>query len=764
MKRRTIFFVIQFICCITFSQAQNKLWQGYFSYNNIKDVSESVERVFAGTENAYFYQNVFSNDVKTFNSVDGLKVQTVSAIFHSSTTNLTFIGNENGLLLIVKADGTILQKRGILEEVPVSPMQKRINHFYEYDNKVYISTNYGISVFKLSTLEFGDSFFIGNGGVYDKVYQTTVYNNEIYAVTQSFGIKKAITTNPFLVDFNQWSTFDSGTFNGIVTFQNQIVASGTNNIIYKHNGVSFVPIFTMPQSIFDIRVNEDALIITTQNHTYAYNTSFSEIVHFQSGQITTDVVTFTCATIINNQLYIGTNEKGIVSVPVSNSSTYEFVLPDGPIKNEVFRLKKAPSKLWATYGKYDFTYTPDYANLGLSYYTPQNGWELIEKTQVFNALSLNHIAFNPANEDEVYVGSYHNGLVKISNNGNQLYNEATAPPHSPQVQQWAANFYQIRINGLVFDKNNNLWMANALVDRALKVLKANGQWQSYDLSNAIEDPQYERYANLVIDKNGTKWLPSYRANGLIAFNENYNNKVIKIKTGTEGNLPSNGVNCVAIDNKNQVWIGTPRGLRTISSVDSFLTEETLQSKSIIIEEDGLGQELFYEQVIIDIAVDGANRKWVALDDAGVYLISPNGQQTIYHFTTDNSPLPSNSINDIEIDGVTGEVFFATKKGLVSFKGTSTKPSETLENAYVYPNPVRPEFTGTVKVSGLTDKANVKITDIEGNLVYETTSEGGTIEWDTTAFGKYKVASGVYMIFLAAEDGIETKVKKVMIIR
>ena len=223
MKSKLTFFVIQFILCIAFSQAQNKLWQGYFSYNKIKDVSESAERVFAGTENAYFYQNVFSNDVKTFNSVDGLKVQTVSAIFHSSTTNLTFIGNENGLLLIVKADGTILQKRGILEEVPVSPTQKRINHFYEYDNKVYISTDYGISVFKLSTLEFGDSFFIGNGGVYEKVYQTTVYNNQIYAATQSFGIKKALTTNPFLVDFNQWTTFDSGAFNGIVTFQNQIV-------------------------------------------------------------------------------------------------------------------------------------------------------------------------------------------------------------------------------------------------------------------------------------------------------------------------------------------------------------------------------------------------------------------------------------------------------------------------------------------------------------------------------------------------------------
>ena len=146
------------------------------------------------------------------------------------------------------------------------------------------------------------------------------------------------------------------------------------------------------------------------------------------------------------------------------------------------------------------------------------------------------------------------------------------------------------------------------------------------------------------------------------------------------------------------------------------------------------------------------------------MVSPNGQETKYHFTINNSPLPSNVINDIDINSVTGEVFIATDKGLVSFKGVSTGANDDLNNVYVYPNPVRPTFAGTVKVAGLIDKANIKITDIEGNLVFETTSQGGTIEWDTTAFGKYKVASGVYMIFISAQDGGETKVKKVMIIR
>jgi hypothetical protein len=205
-------------------------------------------------------------------------------------------------------------------------------------------------------------------------------------------------------------------------------------------------------------------------------------------------------------------------------------------------------------------------------------------------------------------------------------------------------------------------------------------------------------------------------------------------------------------------------LRVLPNVGSFQTEDQLKANPIIILDDNLAQELLYEQFITDIAVDGANNKWIGTADSGLFLVSPNGQETKYHFTINNSPLPSNVINDIDINSATGEVFIATAKGLVSFKGTATAPNDDLNNAYVYPNPVRPEYQGTVKIAGLLDKATIKITDIEGNLVFEKISEGGTLEWDTTAFGKYKVASGVYMIFISAQDGVETKVKKVMIIR
>jgi ligand-binding sensor domain-containing protein len=771
---KTILNTIIFFSCICGFSQSNQLWKSYFSYNTITDVSESAQNIYASSENAYFSKNFNTTEIKTTTSVDGLKAATITALYHSDTYNKTFVGNKNGLLLVVNQDGSILYKKGIIDEVPVPSLIKKINHFLEFNGKLYISCDYGISIFDLTTFEFGDTYYMGPQGTYVSVQQTCVSNGFIYAATKGnssgSGIRKANLSNQFLDDYNQWVDQTGGEWNGVVAIGNQVVAMRNDGMLFKSNGTPFIQFFQLPEPGIDIRVNSDNVIVTTKNHAYVFNFALQQIIHIISNQVTNEVVTFTCATIIDSNIYIGTNEKGVVVTSISNPTIFDEILPSGPIYNNIFRLKKTSNKLWATYGGYDVNSvpTPDNSYKPISIYNSQTGWSSIPTTQLQGALSLTDIISNPKDENEVYVCSFQSGLLKIINGAvTTLFNETSAPPNGPESQQWVPtipNYISVRINGAAFDSKNNLFVTNAIVNKPLKVLKSNSQWQSFNITNQLVDPFYESYGKIAIDKNDTKWIPSFRANGLIAFNEKYNNKIIRIKTGTEGNLPSISLRCVALDTKNQLWIGTTNGLRIISSVDSFITETEIQTKSIIILENDLAQELFYDQFITDIAVDGANRKWVSIAESGVYLVSSNGQETIYHFTKDNSPLPSNNINDIEIDDITGEVFFATDNGMVSFKGISTRASEDLTSVYVYPNPVRPEFQGTVKISNLTNKATVKITDVEGNLVFETTSEGGTIEWDTTAFGKYKVASGVYLILISAQDGVEATIKKVMIIR
>lgn len=749
-------FPYLFLGASLFSFSQQQLWKGYFSFNEITDICLSDNKVYSSTKNALFNKDVSTNIMTTFTSVNDVKPDEITAIFQTSN-NHTLIGNKNGLIVLIKPDGSTLDKVDIITDVPVPANAKKINDFYEYDGKIYVSTQYGITVIKLSNFEIESNFYIGSSGEFLDVLQTTVFNGEIFAVTRNQGIKKATLSNPFLYDYSQWTVFNASNWLSMVTFNNQLVAMNTDGYTYKFSG-------NTPQQVSNqigsgLKLRTDATYLTLSNlfQILVYNQSFSLVSSVS--QIPNFPDSFSCAITKNDKLYIGTRKSGLFETTISNPNNFLNISPNGPIEDFAFKVTKTSNDLWVTHGSYDRTYTPDYKLQGISIFNTDNGWSKIPTGDVQNALSLAVIVQNPRNLTEVFVGSGHSGMLKFTKKTNPfLYNET----NFLESVGWIPGFVSVRINGMKYDKEGNFWLTNALVNRGLRVLKNNNTWQSYDLSAVVESPEYIHYGNIDIDKNSTKWIATY-GRGVLAFNEKYNNKFLVINQ-ENGNLPSNDVRCVAVDNRNQLWIGTFTGLRVINSVDRFVTETELTSTNIVIQEGDLAQELFYQQVIQDIKVDGSNNKWVAIADAGVFLVSPNGQTTLRRFTKENSPLPSNNVLDIEIDEVSGEVFFATDRGLVSYLGTSTKGDDTLDNVYAYPNPVRPGYSGTVKISGLMDKVNLKITDIEGNLVFETTSSGGTVEWDTTAFGKYKVASGVYMVFVTSKDAAETTVKKIMVIR
>ncbi|MCR5861044.1 T9SS type A sorting domain-containing protein [Flavobacterium sp. J372] len=749
------------ICCA--AQNNNKLWGSHFSYNNIVDISQSGSRVYAAADFAMFSKNVLTNELKTITSVDGLKAETITAIHHSTVFNRTLVGNSNGLLLVINADNTIATKVDIIAETTVQPNKKRINHIYEHQGKAYIATDFGIAVLNIATLEFGDTFYLGPNGAEISVNQVTVQGGYIYAACKENGLRRGLISNPNLNDFNNWVNYNSGYWVYASTLDNMLIAADNQNI-YRLEGNSFVIKNSTGANIVDFRVVDNNLLITTPSFVKIFNSQVMQtaVINVIPCLPLGETASFTCATLLNQRLYVGTTEKGLYSMLVSNFSVCENITPSGPLRSNIFSLEKTANNLWAVFGGYNIDYNPYIPTLNYFGISRLNstGWLNIPNSDVFGAAAIVDIIATPANENVLYAASFLNGLIKIENNVGVEQYDAT-PPIQNGPETVAPGGPTVWINSLAYDREGNLWMTNALTVKSIKVLKAGGDWAAYSLQGIVQNPEQGLYGKMVIDKNGTKWIPS-RDNGLIAFNEKQNNRFVILKDNS--NLPDSYVRSLAIDNRNQLWIGTRRGLRILPSVDRFLTEDALVTNDIIILEDGQAQELLYQQDITAIKVDGANNKWLGTATAGVFLVSPDGQRTIHHFTILNSPLPSNQINDIAIDAATGEVFFATDKGMVSFKGTSTKASDNLDNVYVFPNPVRPGFEGDVNISGLINRANVKITDIEGNLVHETTSEGGTILWDTRAFGKHKVASGVYMIFITGEDGTQTKVKKVMIIR
>lgn len=754
-------FVVVFIFLFglnAFSQS-NQSWGGYFSYNHIVGLAESESRIIASTENTFFSKHLATHEIATFNSIDGLKSEEITAIHHSNEYNLTLIGNNNGLLILVRPDTRqVINKVDIINDVPVPQSIKQINHFFEHNGKVYIATDYGISVFKLDVLEFGDTYFIGEYGEEIKVLQTTIYNNEIYAVTQPYGIRRASLSNPFLISYNSWDTFYSANHTGIASIGEHLVTSG-GSILYRHlPSGGTLQILNANQNILEIKSVNGYLTVTTASRVFVLNENLGVVA--QIGQVLGEPLEYTSATVIYNTLYIGTKTKGLYAINLNDLNSYLNYVPVGPLRNKVYSIKATSENLWCVFGDNSFNYNPYFPSLGrygISKLTPE-GWLHIPYEEVMEATNLSKIVPFPNNENTVYIGSNHSGVLKLENNvPTALMNSTNTGQNG--LEGWSGGTSSdVRVHNMAFDRSNNLWVTNGGNGKGLKVMRTDNSWSSYEITETTT-----HYGDLVVDKNGTKWVATMDK-GVIGFNESYQNRTIFIDNSYDDGVPYNHVFALATDSNNRLWIGTTWGLRILPSVDRFLTEDQPTVNPIIIMDDGLPQELLYRQTVKKIKVDGADQKWLSVLGSGVFLVSSNGQETLLRFTKDNSPLPSNNVLDIDINPSTGEVFFATDKGMVSYKGASTAPSENLRDVYVYPNPVRPEFAGTVKIAGLTDSANVKITDIEGNLVYEAKSSGGTIEWDTTAFGKYRVASGVYMIFVTTKDASETTVKKVMVIR
>jgi hypothetical protein len=359
-----------------------------------------------------------------------------------------------------------------------------------------------------------------------------------------------------------------------------------------------------------------------------------------------------------------------------------------------------------------------------------------------------------------------------------LYNEKNSGLES-LILPTDPNYIDVRVGSTAFDANGLLWSITSFIDKPLKSFNpSNNSWTSYSFTGLFQDRNLG-FGDLVIAPDGTKWIGSYEQ-GLIGFKENGNKPLLKKLDKEEENMPAKYVRSLALDKRNQLWIGTFRGIRVLYNTSNFFEDVNAEVDEIVILEDGIAKELLFQQFITAIEVDGSNNKWIGTADSGVFYLSPDGQKTIYHFTKDNAPLPSNTITDISIDGTNGIVYIATTKGLVSFRSGSSGTFDTLEKAFAYPNPVRPNFNMAdekIKIKNISENVNIKITDIEGNLVAEAQSrtnpryngynleiDGGTAYWNGKNLANNQVASGVYLVMLSDLDTFETNVLKIMVVR
>lgn len=779
MKRKLASILLLLLSLNLIGQNLNSLWQGHFSYLNIKDVVEAGDRVYAASENAVFSYDVNSKELEEISTIDGLSGEEIATLHYSDQFQLLIIGYENGLIEAFDViNEELTSVVDILEKQTIPSGNKRINHFNEWQGLLYIATDFGVSVYDLARLEFGDTYYIGGGGSQIRVKQTAIFEDYVYtACLDGGGIKRGLLSNPNLIDYQEWETITIGDFEGVEMVEGTLYGLSANRTLFEIVNGTLNQLTVYATQPRDIKGANGQLIITIENAVFVYDSSFTLLAN---PVVVPDFDTnFTSAVTTNEGIYIGSVDFGVLRTETDEVSKFDEIHPAGPLKNNTFSVEAGFGHVWATYGDYTRFYNPNpYRQFGVSHLY-QEEWMNTPFDSLFGLRNLNNIAINPLQPNQAFISSFQDGMLEMNDGPEMRYDETNSGLERLFLAS-APNFRSVRVSGLEFDDNGLLWSITSLIARPLKSYDPNtNQWRSYDFSSLIPNPITDNvgFEEVTFGPNGLVYVASF-SHGVIGFDTNTQN--IRSLNAENGNLPDGVARAVALDNRGQLWIGTDKGLRVLYNATNFMEASELISEPIIILDNGIARELLEEQFITDIKVDGSNNKWIATIGAGLYYVSYDGQQIIYHFTKDNSPLPSNNVNDISIDGNNGIVYIATDRGLVSFRSGGSSPLEELAEAYIYPNPVRPGFNtlaDKIKIKDITENVNIKITDIEGNLVAEAQSgtnqrhrgynleiDGGTAFWNGKNMANNMVASGVYLVMISDLDSLETKVLKLMIVR
>lgn len=744
----------------------SKNWEDLFSYNYVKNFTQTEGKIIGLTDNALFIYDKLSGETNKFSSVNGLSGETTSAVYYHKDLDLIIIGYENGLLEIIDND-KITTKLDILSFNITG--SKSINDITAYGTTLFLSLPFGIVTYNLEIDDFGDTYFIGDDSSEVAVNEIEIFNNKIYAATES-GVFIASIDEPYLVDSNNWTQFSSSySFSNLSVFNNELFTSINRNFYRIETNNQFTLINTLDSIISDIRASDDYLCITTKYTINIFDKNLVLMYNVAPDAESQYPFVPKTAQIFEDNLYIGTTNFGILKSSLSSIEDFSEIHPQGPLSNAVFTLNALNGNLWVVYGGFDSQYDPKGRKAGVSHFKNDEWITIPYGENAIQAIDLCYVTIDPFHDNKVYVSSMHGdvGIVVIEDD---IVAENWGLSNSP-LESMDQNTVSIRIGDTVFDKNGNLWVINLGVENGLKKYSSSGVWNSYDTSSLIGNL---RLKSLIIDKNENIWVSSLY--GAWVINKDLTKMKMIDASATTGNLPHRAVNALAVDDNNTMWIGTREGLVTFNASPSFFEQATYQTKPVVIasgEDDGFGIALLGTQKINTICVDGAQNKWFGTDNGGVLYTSPSGRETFLHFDKTNSPLPSNRILDIKFDETTGKVYFATDKGIVAFDSKIAPYAEHLVDAYAYPNPVRKQHE-FVTIDGrngnhLPNGTNVKILDAAGRLVYETNvvsgqeQFGGKVTWNKTNLAGRKVASGIYVVLLTIPDASETAMTKIAII-
>lgn len=767
-----------FTVLLSSAQVGPYVWQDHTSFNTCYSLCKLGGYIYASNYNGIAKIDFNEFSIERKNKINGLSDVGIKLLRTNPSLNKIMIVYDN-------ANIDILDENGNIKNYPDLKLKsingkKSINEVCFKNQLAYLSCGFGIVVFDMEKLEVKDTYVIGPSGNYLEVFQTALNDSIIFAATPT-GLYKSNYKTKILNNYNNWVSAPSlplGPYSGVISVGQNIVASYSP---YKLN-----PNVTAKDTCYYLNNTNNWLKYTPianpkilKKLGYVNGTRFTVISNYGVA-----VYDFNTGLLLND----------IGSFNGNNNSTMDLVFDTDNTNSLSYWVAAIDNGLFQTYGYFPF-YAQNAINVtgmhrifisnidvnkgrvAISPSAPDDGggtlylkeginqlkdnsWTYTQTNDLTNnvILDINSVYYDRKDETKIWAGSWGTGLLEYKNN--QLiavYNASNTT--MPELYPGAP-----RVSGLSMDKDGNLWFANSDSKQYLSVRKKDGTFQTF----TFDIGRFTR--RILVDKNNYVWAIHERDQGITVFkNNNFApaqlNSTYKVltKDANNGNLESNSVFSICEDKDGKIWVGTTAGIRVFYNPTNIFSGSNFDAQPIKIVQDGNVELLLEKETVTAIVVDGANNKWVGTQNGGVYCFSPDGQKQLYHFTIDNSPLYSNTIVDINYDEVTGDVYFGTSLGLQSFRSTVVEGSENYNNVYAYPNPVKPNYGGNVFVKGLVDNSIVKITDESGNLVWETKSTGGQIEWPVKTLAGNRVTSGVYLVYAATTNGELKAVTKLLIV-
>lgn len=742
-------------------------WRDHLPYNQCVSIAIGDDQVYSATRNSIISFDKDDLTISRRNKVNGMSDVGLSCISYSDEYSTLVIAYSNTNVDLLKGEEVInvpdIKRSSILGN-------KSINRITLIGKYAYLSCGFGIVVLDIDREEIHDTYLIGPLGTQINVLDLALgKDNRFYAATEK-GIYSADATSN-LAYFINWQKDTAlpapdNRFNLITAFEDKIYANSSTSAfdrdtLYVRTGSSW--------EYFNPNNHSNRTCLKVSNNLLLVCNYLTVEVFRPNGSLENSYYSYNPGNIRPNDaqfdgsgtLWIADNDQGMWEV--DNSFVGRQYLINGPVSSQVAAMDISGNSLWAVPGGRNASFGNlyrqaqfyNFSNETWASYTAKNASFLEPVRDVLC------IAADPQDPNRAFLGSWGYGFFEF-NNG-ELVNSYTPANSSLQYSVNASD--RVFTGGAAFDQYRNLWVSNSTAPNILSVRKAAGEWKSFNLGTFGTGVDA---GAVIVDNSNQKWI-QLRDLSLLVFNDNNTldntaDDQVKKLTNAPGNgdLPGNGIASFAVDLEGQLWLGSDQGVAVIYSPENVFSGGNFDAQQVMVEEEGFLHPLLETEAITAIAINGNNEKWLGTDKSGVFLMTADGSKEIYHFSEENSPLLSNSITSIRVAS-DGEVFFGTANGIVSYKDISKPPVPELDSVYVYPNPVRETYTGPIAITNLVAESDVKITDMNGNLVWEYQAEGGRMIWDGKDLDGNRVKTGVYLVFVTNPDGSKKSVTKLLFI-